>query len=94
MQNHDKTLKEKALLNFKKSKSLLEKIIAMTEKDAYCMDIMQQNLAVIGLLRSAHGMLMDNHLQHCFHDAIAARDTKRQQEIIGEISKVNKLYNR
>jgi DNA-binding FrmR family transcriptional regulator len=90
----EKNLKEKALLNFKKSKTLLEKIIAMTEKDEYCMDIMQQNLAVVGLLRSAHGMLMDNHLQHCFHNAVLAHDAKRQQEMIDEIAKVSKLYNR
>jgi len=43
--------------------SLLSRIVMMTEGDNYCMDIMQQNLAVIGLLRSAHETLMENHLK-------------------------------
>jgi len=44
-----KTNKQTVLINFKKAQSLLSKIIKMTEADAYCIDIMQQNLAVIGL---------------------------------------------
>ena len=65
-----KNNKEKALIGFKKAHSLLAKIIDMTEKNVYCMDIMQQNLAVIGLLRSAHEMLMENHLKNCFASAM------------------------
>lgn len=45
---------EKALLNFKKAHSHLDRVIKMTEKGEYFINIMQQNLAVIGLLRSAH----------------------------------------
>jgi len=36
-------LKEKAPINFKKSQSLISRIIKMIEKDKYCIDIMQQN---------------------------------------------------
>ena len=43
----------------------------MIEGGEYCIDIMQQNLAVIGLLRSAHEMLMENHLNSCFKNAMA-----------------------
>jgi len=46
--------KKRALIGMKKANSLLSKIINMTEANKYCVDIMQQNLAVIGLLRSAH----------------------------------------
>ena len=46
--------KKDSLINFKKSKSLIEKIIKMVQDNEYCIDIMQQNLAVIGLLKSAH----------------------------------------
>jgi len=48
------TKKEKTLVNFKKAQSLISKIIKMVEANEYCIDIMQQNLAVIGLLKSAH----------------------------------------
>lgn len=89
-----KNNKEKALIGFKKAHSLLGKIINMTEKGDYCIDIMQQNLAVIGLLRSAHEMLMQNHLNSCFKTAMSAKNEKRKQQMTDEILKVTKLFNK
>jgi len=86
--------KEKALINFKKAHSLLAKLIDMTEKGEYCVDIMQQNLAAIGLLRSAHEMLMENHLNSCFKNAMATKNEKKKQEMTEEILKVTKLFNK
>ena len=86
--------KEKALIGFKKAHGLLAKIIDMTEDNVYCMDIMQQNLAVIGLLRSAHEMLMENHLKTCFKTAMASKNEKKKQEMTEEILKVTKLFNK
>ena len=86
--------KEKALINFKKAHSLLAKIIDMTEKDEYCMDIMQQNLAAIGLLRCAHEMLMENHLNSCFKNAMASKNERKKKQMTEEILKVTKLFNK
>ncbi len=86
--------KNKTLINFKKASSLLLKIIQMTEKDDYCIDIMQQNLAVIGLLKSAHQMLMESHLQTCLKSAMESKNEKRKREMIKEILKVTTLYNK
>ena len=86
--------KEKALINFKKAKSLLSKIVEMTEKNEYCIDIMQQNLAAIGLLRSAHEMLMENHLNSCFKTAMASKNERKKQAMTEEILKVTKLFNK
>jgi DNA-binding FrmR family transcriptional regulator len=86
--------KEKALVGFRKANGLLAKIITMTEGGEYCMDIMQQNLAVIGLLRSAHEMLMENHLNSCFKNAMASKNERKKQEMTSEILKVTKLFNK
>lgn len=88
---HDRT---KILINLKKAKSLLEKIIEMAEKDTYCIDIMQQNLAVIGLLKSAHEMLMKDHLNTCFKSAMTSKSQAKQKRMIEEILKVTRLYNK
>mgnify|MGYP003730907175 CR=1 FL=1 len=88
---HDRN---KVLINFKKAKSLLEKIIEMTEKDEYCIDIMQQNLAVIGLLRSAHQILMEDHLKTCFSSACESKNQTKKKKMVEEILKVTKIYNR
>lgn len=86
--------KQKSLVNFKKAQSHIGKIIRMIEEDKYCVDIMQQNLAVIGLLRSAHQMLMENHLNTCFKKAMGTKNQKRKQEMATEILQVTKLLNK
>ena len=86
--------KAKALIGFKKTKSLMEKIIQMVETDQYCINVMQQNLAAIGLLRSAHEMLMAGHLQSCFKMAFSTKNTAKQKQMTDEILKVTKLFNK
>lgn len=86
--------KDKALTNFKKANSLLSRIIEMTEEKKYCIDIMQQNLAVVGMLKSAHQLLMENHLDTCFKNAMAAKSDQLKQEMINEILTVTKLANK
>lgn len=83
--------KQKALIGTKKASSLLEKIIKMIEENTYCIDIMQQNLAVIGLLKSANQSLMEGHLDSCFKDAVLSKNKLKQQKMTEEILKVTKL---
>lgn len=86
--------KQKSLIGFKKAHSLIAKIIEMIEADEYCVDIMQQNLAAIGLLRSAHEMIMENHLNSCFKNAMASKNERIKKEMTDEILKVTKLFNK
>lgn len=88
------TQKQKTLINFKKAHSLLSSILKMVEDDKYCVDIMQQNMAAIGLLKSAHEMLMEGHLNSCFKNAMASKNGKKKQEMTKEILKVTKLFNK
>jgi len=87
-------MKEKTLVSFKKARGLLKKIAQMVEKDEYCIDIMQQNLAVIGLLRAAHQTLMKNHLKSCFKKAMQSKNEKRKQEMVEEILKTTRLFSK
>lgn len=89
-----KTSKQKTIVNFKKAQSHIAKIIEMVENDSYCIEVMQQNLAVIGLLKSAYQMLMEKHLNTCFKNAIESKNDKKKQEMTEEILKVTKLLNR
>lgn len=88
------TEKEKALTNFKKAQSHLNKVTSMLEDGNYCIDIMQQNLAVIGLLKSAHQMLLESHLNTCFASAMNSKDEEKKQKMTLEILKVVKLFNK
>jgi len=82
------------IINFKKVQGVIAKIITMLEANQYCIDIMQQNLAAIGLLKSAHQKLMENHLNTCFKRAMETRNEKRKQEMILEILRVTNLFNK
>ena len=86
--------KKKALINFKKARSHCKKIIQMVEQDKYCIDIMQQNLAVIGLLKSAHQILMEGHLKGCFKGAMGTKNEAKKKKMVEEILKVTKIYNK
>jgi len=89
MHDHSKTM-----INFKKARTHIEKIIKMLENDEYCVNVMQQNLAVMGLLKSAQQMLMEGHLNSCFKDAMKTKNEERQQNMIKEILTVSRLSNK
>lgn len=86
--------KQETIINFKKAQGHIAKIIEMIEGDEYCIDIMQQNMAVIGLLKSAHQMLMEGHLNTCFKKVIGSKNENKKQKMIDEILKVSKLCNK
>lgn len=94
MMTKQESKRAKALINFKKAHSHLGNIIKMVEGGHYCINIMQQNLAVIGLLKSAHQTLMENHLHSCFTDAVHSSNKKKQEAMVEEIIKVSKLSNK
>ncbi len=79
------------MINFKKAQSHIAKIIKMIESETYCIDVMQQNLAVIGLLKSAHQQLMEGHLKTCFKSAMETRNDAKKNAMIEEILKVTKI---
>jgi DNA-binding FrmR family transcriptional regulator len=82
------------LTNFKKAHSLTQRLIKMSDEGKYCIDIMQQNLAAIGLLRVAHQKLMEDHLNHCFKEAMETGSSAKKKKMISEILSVMKLNNR
>lgn len=83
--------KQKTLISLKKAHSVIGKVIEMSENSEYCINIMQQNLAAIGLLKSAQQMLLKSHLNHCFKNAMASKNEKIKQKMIDEILSINKL---
>ena len=65
----------------------MDNVIKMTEGKKYCVDILQQNLAVIGLLKSANGKLLERHLNSCFKRAMEGTNEKQKKKMIVEILK-------
>lgn len=86
--------RNKTIINFKKAQTHLARIQKMLDENVYCIDIMQQNLAVIGLLKSAHQMLMEDHLNSCFESAMRADNEATKARMTEEILTVTKLLNK
>jgi DNA-binding FrmR family transcriptional regulator len=85
---------QKIILNLKKARTSVDSLIKMMEEGRYCIDVMQQNLAVIGLLKSAHQMLMERHLDTCFKSAMDSKDEKKKKEMADEVVKVTKMFTK
>lgn len=84
--------KKKVLLQLKKASGTLNKVMDMVEGNEYCIDVLQQNLAALGLLKSANKTILENHLNSCFKKGVQGRSKKPDQKLIEEILKiVNKL---
>ena len=79
------------LIALKKAHTHLGNVIKMVEEKEYCIAILQQNLAVLGLLKSANNKLLERHLNSCFVNAMRGTNEKRKQEMIDEILAINRL---
>lgn len=51
------------------AKGQLEGISKMISEDAYCLDISNQLLATIALLKSVNHEILNAHLQHCIFNS-------------------------
>lgn len=61
------------------------------EEDAYCFDIIDQNLAVIAALHKVNEDLLNNHLHTCVLSAMRSGGKKEQEKVIQEILQI---YNK
>lgn len=83
--------KRKAIVSINKSIGILQKVGCMLEKDEYCIDVVQQSLAAVGLIKSANSIIIESHLRTCFRDALVSKDEIKQEEIINELIGLNKV---
>jgi DNA-binding FrmR family transcriptional regulator len=79
------------IIAMKKAQSHLGNVIKMVEENHYCVDVLQQNLAVMGLLKSANDKILSRHLNSCFITAMGGTNEKKKKQMIEEILKINKL---
>ncbi len=55
--------KEKIRVALKKARTQMDRIMENIEEEKSCFPIMQQTLAVIGLLKSANQMMLKRHIE-------------------------------
>ncbi len=82
---------KKIITALKKASTLSLRVAKMVEEKEYCIDIMQQNLAVIGLLKSANNKLMERHLKSCFANAMKGSNEKMKRKMVEELLQIEKM---
>ena len=60
----------------------------MVDEDAYCIEIMNQNLAVQRALEKVNTLVLERHLQTCVTTAIQGDDPAERERVIDEILSV------
>ncbi len=81
---------KKTAIALKKANTMTAKVLKMVEEDKYCIDIIQQNLAIIGLLKSANMELLKGHLNCCVKNAVQNKDETKLDEMMEEILQIMK----
>ncbi len=62
-------------------------VASMVEKDAYCMDIINQSHAVIEAMKKVNSLVLEGYLGECVLDANSSNASKRK-EAVKELIKI------
>jgi DNA-binding FrmR family transcriptional regulator len=60
----------------------------MVDEDVYCIDVINQNLAVQRALEKVNSLILERHLQTCVTTAIQGDDPAERGRVIAEIMNV------
>lgn len=60
----------------------------MVEDDAYCIDVVNQIVAIQRALKKVSGLVLDQHLHSCVTDAMRGPDASARERVLGELLEV------
>ena len=81
----DRTQVERLL---KTARGQLDGILKMVEENRYCMDISNQLLATQSILAKTNRLVLQAHMEHCVHEAVASGDMQQADEKLKELSSI------
>ena len=82
---------DQVLRKLKIVRGQVDGLIRMVEDDRYCIDISNQLMASIAILKNVNKDVLDAHLKHCVKDAVNGTAEERGQKIDEIISIIDKL---
>lgn len=60
----------------------------MVEDDSYCIDVVNQIVAIQRALKKVSGILLDGHLHSCVTDALRGPDDAAREQVLDELIEV------
>lgn len=88
------TTKEEALNRLRSVSGHLNAVVRMVEREAYCVDIIKQILAVQGALNKVSSIILESHLQTCVTTAIRGENPAERERVIGELMEIFEMSRR
>lgn len=68
----------------------LKGVEKMVEANKYCIDVIQQNNAVISALKKVNQKLLSSHLETCVTRAVESKNTRQRKKIFDELLAIYK----
>jgi len=81
----DKSVQHTILQRMKIAKGHLTHVIAMIERGHYCIDIIQQSMAIQAALKKIDEIILKNHMEMCVASEIKKGNA---DEVIAEVMKI------
>ena len=86
-----KAIKQNAIKRLKSARGHLDHVISLVDKEKYCIDILQQSLAVQFALRAVDNIILKRHLQEHVAHAMHGKDQQKSiQEVVDVFEKARK----
>lgn len=86
-----KTVKSNALKRLKSARGHLDHVIKQIEQEKYCIDILQQSLAVQAALKAVDHIILKGHLEEHVSEAMKGKNKDKSiQEVIEVFDKARK----
>lgn len=86
-----KAVKEQALKRLRTARGHLDHVIRMIETEKYCIEILQQSLAVQAALRAVDNIILKGHLEEHVAHAMHGKDQQKSiQEVVDVFEKARK----
>ena len=86
-----KAIKLNALKRLKSARGHLDHVIKQVEQEKYCIDILQQSLAVQSALRAIDNVILKGHLEeHVSHAMHGKNQSKSIQEVVDVFEKARR----
>ncbi len=90
MKSNYEDVKEKAQKRINIIKGQLDGLQKMIESDEYCMDLLNQSLAIQNSLRSLDAVLFERHLKTHVSKQMKQQDEQAVTELVDLFKRVNK----
>jgi CsoR family transcriptional regulator, copper-sensing transcriptional repressor len=90
MKSHYEDIKEEASKRLNIIKGQIDGLGKMIEEDKYCIDLLNQSLAIQNSLKSLDSVLFERHLETHVEHQFKSGDKKAVEELVTLFKRVNK----